>query len=461
MQSEKEKMGVNQGYIYVTNYSNKFRNLIQSIAEMAEKLLPSKKLEGMGVFLFGSPSRQEMIDESDADIMIVRKSDSKEYGLFRKEFIMLLEKENFAKIDVPDWGTYEDCELYLKHSITEGNQVVEAKFIYGDPDVNSFIDGLRDKYCSVYRFEKVLCFQKLYFDQYYTQRTQPGIKNVKYGHGGTRDFMFITWFANMLDSEDGRKINLEDNFPLVYKSLSSLYERKLLCVEDYKKYLESINVVLILRNEILIQNKWSENEGLTYLDDKTISILFKRELFKNGTADNEESLRDYLISNVNNVAELKSRIWELFIEHLCNRRGHEWTKLFKKFASGNIFEEDLEKIPESDELLQMVLIWNVNSVSNKELFSKIFDKYSKSDSWTILASLCCHPQCSPEVLDFIATGMGFKKGYEYLLRVISRNANVNKETLKKIFENPNLEERYKNVAKTSFDKGVGKANELR
>src|SRR3989338_262677 len=98
------KCKINGGFVYVTNYSYKFRKLIQNIAERAEQAIPSKKLNGVGVFLFGSPSRQEMVDESDADIMIIREKDSEDYLFFKKEFIRLIEKENFEKIDIPDWG---------------------------------------------------------------------------------------------------------------------------------------------------------------------------------------------------------------------------------------------------------------------------------------------------------------------------------------------------------------------
>src|SRR3989344_7276767 len=108
------KCKINEGFVYVTNYSHKFRESIQTIAERAEQATPQKKLKGIGVFLFGSPSRQEMVDESDADIMIIREKDNEEYLRFRNEFIRLLEKENFEKIDVPDWGNYNDCEDYIK-----------------------------------------------------------------------------------------------------------------------------------------------------------------------------------------------------------------------------------------------------------------------------------------------------------------------------------------------------------
>jgi len=454
------KCKVNGGFVYVTNYSYKFRELIQCIAEKAEQVIPCKKLNGIAIFLFGSPSRQEMVDESDADIMIIREVDNDDYLIFRNEFIKLLEKENFEKIDVPDWGNYEDCEAYIKDSITEGNQVVESKFIYGDYEVNNHIESLKTKYCTKERFEMVLCFQKLYFDQYYTQRTKPGVKNVKYGHGGTRDFMFLTWFINLIDSSEGRKINTEDNFPLAYKSLSSLYERRLINLEDYTKYSESVNVVLILRNEILIQNKWTPEAGLTYLDEKTFSLLFKRKFFKEDSIIDEISLKNYLEGHIKNVAELKQKIWGLFISYLNSSRGYDWADKFRKFLEGNLIKSEINLIENSDVLLQMAVVWNLSLAKDHSMFEEIFNTYSKSDKWVILASLCCHNECPDKILNKIVD-KGCKKGYEYLLRIISRNKNVSKETLKKIIDNPHLEYRYKIVAKTAYEKGVEKANELR
>ncbi len=451
---------MNEGYIYVTNYSFKFRKKIQEIAANAEKIIPSKILKGIGVFLFGSPSRQEMVDESDADIMIIRKEDGEDYEIFRKEFIRLLEMEDFDKIDVPDWGNYEECEAYLKDSVTEGNQVMESRFIYGDEAVNSYIENLKKRYSDIKRFEKVFCFQKLYFDQYYKQRTRKGVKNVKYGHGGTRDFMFLTWMVNLLDSIERRKINTEDNFPLVYKSLSYLYERNVINFEDYKSYLKSINVVLILRNEILLINKNTIEAGLTYLDEKTISKLFIKNIFKEDSLTDVLALKGYLEFHLKNVELLKGVLWEYYLYYLASSRGREWIVKFKKFLNGDMNSEEVSNISEEDELSQMAVIWNASKEKDKDIFEEIFLKYSRSDKWTILASICCHKDCSDKVLDIVAD-KGFKKGYEYLLKIISRNKNVSKNTLLKIMNNDSLEDRYRLVAKTAIEGGIEKANELR
>jgi len=59
----------NNGFIYVTKYSEKFRKLIIGIAEKsALTSLGKKSLSNIGIFLFGSPSRQEMIDEFIAQL---------------------------------------------------------------------------------------------------------------------------------------------------------------------------------------------------------------------------------------------------------------------------------------------------------------------------------------------------------------------------------------------------------
>ena len=455
------KTKVNSGFIYVTNYSFKFRKLIQSIAEKAEMILPNKKLNGIGIFLFGSSSRQEMIDESDADIMIIRTRDNGDYDLFRSEFIKLLSKEDFSKIDLPEWGTLEDCESYLKYSIVEGNQVMESKFIYGDEKINRELQIIKDKYNTPGFFERVLCFQKLYFDQYYTQRTRPDAKNVKYGHGGTRDFMFVTVCSNLYDVIESRRVNSEDNFPLIYKSLGSFYERKFINFEDYMRYLDSINIVMILRNEILIQNKWGFNEGLTYLDDITAEILFKRKLFNNEEIEDPRSLKQYLEKHMLAVMELKQRVWGLYCSYLLATRGNNWIKIFNSISLKEITQEIVDQIEANDEILQTVLIWGLNREDKKELFNYVFKKYANSDKWIVLASLCCHRDCPPEILDLISKNQGIMKGYEYLLRIIARNKNVLKDTLKTIIDNPTLENRWKTVAKVSYEMGVEKANELR
>ena len=188
--------------------------------------------------------------------------------------------------------------------------------------------------------------------------------------------------------------------------------------------------------------------------------MFKRRLFKEEYLIDAVSLRIYLEKHIQNIAELKQIIWNLFIAHLYSSKGSEWTNKFNNFLAGNINQLDVDSVEGSDELLQMAIIWNISKKRDSSLFEHVFEEYSKSNSWVILASLCCHMDCPDKILNRVLE-KGFRKGYEYLLRIISRNKNVSKETLKRIIDNPNLEYRYKIVARTAYEMGVEKANELR
>ena len=448
------------GFLYTTNYSSKFKSLIVSLAKKAKENSNIKDLKGIGIFFFGSPSRQEMVEESDADIMIIREEENEDYLNFKKNFIALLEEENFPKIDVPDWGNLDECEIYLRDSITEGNQVIEAKFIFGDPEIEKKIIALKNKYCNQDKFERIICFQKLYFDQYYKQRTRDGIKNVKYGHGGTRDFMFITWFSNLLDVIENKKINFEDNFPHIYKSLSLMYARQLINYEEYRNFCNSVDVVILLRNQILINNKGTKLEGLTYLDECTIKKLQEKGFFKE-LFEYEKELRDFLENAILDVEVLKNCVWKNYLDYLSKSKGFGWYKNFNRILTGDIDLDLMKKISEEDVLSKMVVIWNISQEKDSELFKEIFEEYSNSENWEILASICCHAECPPEILDKIITNKAMQKGYEYLLKIGSRNKQILRKTLLKIIDNPFLEERFKIVAETSYKEGFNKANESR
>mgnify|MGYP001564559005 FL=1 len=341
-----EKLG--NGFLYVTEYSEKFKRLIRKIADVSAKESLGKDLNGIGIFLFGSPSRQEMVDESDADILIIRYKNSDDYRKFRKVFLENLKKEKFPKIDIPEWGSLEDCETYIKNCITEGNQVIEAKFLYGDINLAKDLSEMRNKYSTTEKFERIICFQKFYFDQYYKQRTLHGVKNVKYGHGGTRDLMFVTWFSNLMDLNENKRINFEDSFPHAHKSLSQLYSRGLINYNDYLEFLKQVEIVLILRNQILIQNRGTESEGITYLDEKSLETLFKRKIFNSDTITTITNLEKYLKGALNGVAKLKNLVWELFLDYLKKNRGLNWYERFINVLNGNISYEILESIGPED-----------------------------------------------------------------------------------------------------------------
>jgi hypothetical protein len=249
--------------------------------------------------------------------------------------------------------------------------------------------------------------------------------------------MFFNLDVNLLDSIERRKINTEDNFPLVYKSLSYLYERNVINFEDYKSYLKSINVVLILRNEILLINKNTIEAGLTYLDEKTISKLFIKNIFKEDSLTDVLALKGYLEFHLKNVELLKGVLWEYYLYYLASSRGREWIVKFKKFLNGDMNSEKCQTFLRKMNYLR----WQLFGMLLKKRIKIYLKRSFLSTPGQIndhSCFICCHKDCSDKVLDIVAD-KGFKKGYEYLLKIISRNKNVSKNTLLKIMNNDSLE----------------------
>ena len=80
-------------------------------------------------------------------------------------------------------------------------------------------------------------------------------------------------------------------------------------------------------------------------------------------------------------------------------------------------------------LTRIATIWGASNSNQTELLKEIYKKEKDSDSWEIQASIATSPHCNPDYLHHITTGIGKKTGYGYILRIVSRNPNVRKETL--------------------------------
>jgi len=89
---------------------------------------------------------------------------------------------------------------------------------------------------------------------------------------------------------------------------------------------------------------------------------------------------------------------------------------------------------------------------------EVLSKEKDSDSWEIQASLVTSPNCPSEYLHHIGTGIGKEKGYGYILRIISRNPNVQIKTLESIANDSKVEPRYTQCAKAALEHGIESAN---
>ena len=167
-----------------------------------------------------------MVCESDLDMMLLYRDNSQDYIDFKKRFKELAEPFNFCKIDLPEWGTIEEAKIFAQRSITEGNQVLESRFVCGDKDIKNEIGSIQNEFGGPEKMIRNIVFQKFYFEQYFKQRVRDGAINVKYCDGGSRDYLFIHWFNQLMGRKYSDWNRAQEERPVAEQGLHNLCSRK-------------------------------------------------------------------------------------------------------------------------------------------------------------------------------------------------------------------------------------------
>ena len=287
--------------------------------------------KGISAYLYGSPGRYEMLCESDLDLMLIYKENSFNILNFRSKFVNLLKPFNFCKIDIPEWGSIQECKLFAKNSITEGNQVIENRFVCGDKEINNIMISIQEKYGNPYRMMRNIVFQKFYFEQYYSQRIRDGNINIKYCDGGSRDYLFIHWFNQYMKRKDCFWNKSSGKRPVAEQGLTNLYYNNMISKKDYNRALDSLNFNIILRNEVLLINKGTLDEGLTFLDLQTCKFVFRNisGIMKAYDINSPIQLKKTFDVQRTQIAKIKYVIWRLILNEINIRYNNKfWAKNF-------------------------------------------------------------------------------------------------------------------------------------
>ncbi len=442
-------------------YSNVIGYVVRELFDLTKERLNNKKRE-IAAFLYGSPGRREMICESDLDVMLVYKDNSQEYINFKKKFKELAEPFDFCKIDLPEWGAIEEIKIFAKKSITEGNQVLESRFVCGDEDIKERVKSIQEEFGSPEKMIRNIVFQKFYFDQYFKQRIRDGAINIKYCDGGSRDYLFIHWFNQLMGKKYSDWDIAQRERPVAEQGLYNLYKNGLISSLEFSKAIDALHFNLLFRNEILLVNKGTPDEGLTFLNEKTLQSVFERtpELMKHYGIKSSNDLSEQFNRQRFHIANIKKRIWNLMIDEYCKDiKNSNWSTTFRKAYDILTSEKERTSLLESKDLLtRIATIWGASNSNQIKVLEEIYKKEKDSNSWEIQASLTTSPCCTPEYLHYVAEGIGKEMGYGYILRIISRNPNVKKETLETIASDPKVEPRYKQCAKVALEYGKDAAN---
>jgi hypothetical protein len=431
--------------------SKEFDEQLISTYEKVMRNFPAK-LSGLAIYAYGSPGRYELVGgDSDADILIIERKRTKSGQKFKKLFLSELEKFPFSKLDIPDWGTLEDVETFLKTSLVEGNQILESRFIIGDREINKSVQSLIKKYNTIDRQITNIIFNRFYFDQYFKQREKNGALNVKYCPGGSRDFLFLYWFDKLNHSLSKKEFSYIPFKPKTEIAVSNLYNEKKISKVTYKQSLIALSFLIKLRRDILNLNKNSADRGLTFMDDSTVEKLSQLWSQKSKKIQNEFNKSRNLIRKLVNI---------VFIETINYLNFFKGNSFKEEFILAYDFPQNLVRKSKIDDLIKMAALWGASNNNERTIFQNLANQWKNTANWAVIGSIVCSPLCDSNILDNFGTGILKKKGYGYLLRVVSRNQNVNKKTLINISTDKNLEKRYSEVAKAALTGGNSEANRV-
>ncbi len=443
-------------------YSDVMEYVVKHLFDLTVEKLGSESKSGIAAFLYGSPGRREMVCESDLDMMLVYKNNSQKYQEFKDKFRELVAPFKFCKIDLPEWGTLDEARIFAERSITEGNQVLESRFVCGDESIREQIEKAQKEFGGSERMIRNIVFQKFYFEQYFKQRVRNGAINVKYCDGGSRDYLFIYWFNQLMSGKYSDWNRAQKERPVAEQGLSNLYGNGLISSLEFSKGIDALHFNLLFRNEILLANKGTSDEGLTFLDKRTLELVFDRmpELMSEYVIRSSQELAEQFNKQRAHIARIKNRVWNLMVDENGREiKESDWSSDFHEAYLESTPENNRRRFLNYDNLLMKIAtIWGSSNSHQTRLLEEICKREKDSDSWEIQASLTASPDCPPDYLHHIGTGIGKETGYGYILRIVSRNPHVKQETLEAIANDSRIGSRYTQCAKAALKHERGAAN---
>ena len=339
------------GFGRVIGETANFDRIVKGVYEItAKEIYGAENTPGLAVFAYGSPGRIELIGgDSDADIFLAERERTPQTKEFREKLKKRLEYFDFSKVDLTNWGNYQDIDTYLQNSLVEGNQVLETRFLIGDESVRDELGEKKKRYDSIDRQLRNFFFNRFYFNQYFRQRVRNGAINIKYCGGGSRDFLFIYWHDKLDRAFSGSE--MDDSYqPRVKIGLNRLFERGKITAKKLEDVLEAVSFSMVFRSDLLKINKNTSDRGLTFLDEQTLEKLRFSGYPDSQTIKN--IFERYRVS----ISEVSDLIFEDTVRKAELFKGINWGYQFRKALDSKTLEEERISINSEDTLLRIALI---------------------------------------------------------------------------------------------------------
>src|ERR1700733_996336 len=196
------------------------------------------------IFLFGSPSRNLMLPNSDLDIGFVFLDDCPdEVKILLHERISNLP---FDKIDIAGWSSIEEMKKENCLDMIEYSKATDAKFVSGNDNISKeYTESIRDKDTKEDKVNRFITeFGLFHKHDYLAKRTENG-PNLKYDFGASRDIIFLDWFY--IINTNNNKEREDETTPFFFKSLDILLEKDLISIEEHDQLKSIIEIILLVK----------------------------------------------------------------------------------------------------------------------------------------------------------------------------------------------------------------------
>lgn len=384
------------------------KKTLQSIsADFSKELKVDEKRLPFALFLFGSPSRNMMLPNSDLDVGVVYDKDCPDS--VQTKLISFLSALPFDKIDIPKWHSIESMTKNSSVDMMEYSKAVDAQFVSGNQNIKQeYATSVRNQDTKEDKISRFITDYGLLRHYNYVSKISDWGFNLKYDFGASRDLIFFDWY--FLIHSDYDKAG---DTSFTRKGQDLLLKRNIIDVETYKSLIQATELVLLVKFTLLHKFREKGNSTILSLSNYSLQTAFEyaQQAFKRlGIESVDELISSYFKAKgiIHNVVETMYTE----IAHLQPNLAHKWTEA--KTAVSLTLE----------------------------------DSHMDLNMWQQLVPYAIN-NSNPEIIDQIVEKIKDIKGFEYILRVISENKHINKSIAIKLIQS-RLPDKFKIQLKNKY-----------
>ncbi len=389
-------------------------NSVNQMNELTRKclidlgLIFSKKLNlniedlPFALCIFGSPSRNLMLPNSDLDIGIIYTENCTEE--IKAELAEYVKSLPFDKVDIASWNSISSMSYKGCIDMIEYNKAVDAQFVTGNKYLKEqYINEIKLKDSIESKSSRFITEYGILREYDYIKKGGNFGPNLKYDFGASRDIVFFDWFYCLFENPEVNK----NSSPLFLRSLKLLVRNEAINATNFIEIKRSIELILLVKFTLLYKFRNNNNIMLLSLSSFSLQECFNysNDSFKKiGIYSDEDLISRYYRS-------------KLIIHNAIE-------SLYEIVTSINPdFMKKWNKLKESQDLI-LPADWSYNI----ELWQHLVPQAIHSTNSNLLS----------EIVDLIANVDGF----EYILRIISENKSIDQKIVSRLI-NSKLPEKYK------------------